>query len=62
MADELIALRERLATLEERMNTKHQEYLTDIAKLDKTIAQRDFRLLLGVVAIAGVAIAVFKYL
>ncbi len=44
-------LAQQLAVLEERMNTKQQEYKTDIANLATDLAKRDTRLLLAIFGI-----------
>lgn len=51
-------LRVMVAELEERMNTKHAEYKTDIAQLAKENAQRHVQLILVVIA----ALALLKFL
>lgn len=56
------ALAVKVAALEERMNTKQAEYKTDIALLDARMASLDRNLLLAIIAIAGIAVAILKYL
>ena len=56
---EAARLGERLAALEERMNTHRAEYQTDIARLAEDIAKRDTantRWVVGTVAVAAVFI------
>jgi len=53
---------ERVARLEERMETKQAEYRTDIARLAEDMAKRDTRLLLWVIAVVGLGIAVIGIL
>jgi len=40
-APDIHALSERIAVLEERMNTMHAEYRTDVARLAEDMAKRD---------------------
>ncbi len=48
----------RIAVLEERMKTMQAEYKTDIKDLARQIAERDSRLLLAMIAIAGVSVGI----
>lgn len=48
-------LAQRLAALEERMNTKQAEYKTDIANLATDLAKRDTRLIL---ALSGMLVTI----
>jgi len=60
---------ERMARMEEGMNTRQAEYRTDIARLAEDMAKRDTeaarretRFLLACVALAGLVIGVFPNL
>ena len=55
-------LRVQGARLEERMNTMQAEYKTDIALLAEQLAERDARLLGGVLGIIGLGLVVLGFL
>ncbi len=60
------ALSERIAVLEERMNTMQAEYRTDIARLAEDMARRETRLIVTIVATVigggGLAVAFLAFL
>ncbi len=57
----LHGLERQLAVLEERMNTKQQDYKTDIAKLAAQLANRDRAMILAVVSVVALGIAILRF-
>ena len=51
----------KVAVLEERMNTKHQEYKTDIARLAAQLANRDRAIILAVFSMMALGIAILRF-
>ncbi len=51
-----------MATLEERMNTRHAEYKTDIARLAEDAAKRETRLIVTMVGLMIAAVALLGIL
>ena len=43
------------------MNTKHQEYKTDIARLAEDAAKRDRAMILAVVSVIALGIAILRF-
>lgn len=54
----LRGLERQLAVLEERMNTKQQEYKTDIANLATDLAKRDTRQLLAIGGLLAIGLTI----
>ncbi len=52
----------KLAALEERMNTKHAEYKTDIAMLAAENSKRHVQLIVVILAALGLAVGIIKWL
>ena len=57
----LHGLEQQLAVLEERVNTKQQEYKTDIARLAEDNAKRETRLIVTMIAIVALAVTVLRF-
>ena len=57
----LHGLARELAVLDERMNSKQQEYKTDIAKLAAQLANRDRAMILAVVSVVALGIAILRF-
>jgi len=56
-----VELNERVARLEERMETMKAEYRTDIARLAEDLAKQETRLVFYMIAIVGVGLTVFGF-
>jgi len=56
-----VELNERVARLEERMETMKAEYRTDIACLAEDLAKQETRLVFYMIAIVGVGLTVFGF-
>jgi len=56
-----VELNERVARLEERMETMKSEYRTDIARFAEDLAKQETRLVFYMIAIVGVGLTVFGF-
>ena len=54
-------LSERLARLEERMDTRKAETDTGFERLSKELAQRDRAMLLAILGMVALAVAILKF-
>ncbi|MCY4098849.1 MAG: hypothetical protein OXF40_11415 [Rhodospirillales bacterium] len=54
-------LSERLARLEERMDTRKAETETGFERLSKELAQRDRAMLLAILGMIALAVAILKF-
>ena len=55
-------LEKKHVALEERMNTKQEEYKTDIARLAEDAAKRETRMLLAVICVMALGIAILGFM
>ena len=61
MIDGTHELSERVARLEERMETRKAETEAGFERLSKELAQRDRAMILALIVIIGLAVAILKF-